>query len=249
VRRFGSRPPIPEATQEKLAEKTNAILAVQAGVQRSNRAREIFDASRPTVWFAPIIVALRRLTGQGELCMYCSSNEPSQVEHYRPLGVYPQYALKYDNYLWVCDICNRTYKGIKFPPDNHPGEQILNPLDDDVWEHFFIDHHFGRLLARVNAETNEKLPRAASTCEVVGIDRENVQIKRNRRYRNLVRDATSALEGFQHGTLTLDALRQEIARLRSEPFQADVADFFLNGPGRLKEPFKTLLLAAGEAVA
>ena len=132
---------------------------------------------------------------------------------------------------------------------NRPGDQILNPLDDDVWEHFFIDDHFGRLLPRVDAETNEKLPRAASTCEVVGIDRENVQIKRNRRYRNLVRDATGALEDFQRDTLTLDALKQEIARWRSEPFQADVADFFLNGPGRSKEPFRTLLQAAGEAVA
>jgi hypothetical protein len=48
--------------------------------------------------------------------------------------------------------------------------------------------------------------------------------------------------------MQLAGLRNEIAELRSEPFQADVADYFLNGPGRAKEPFKSLLIAAGETV-
>ena len=184
----------------------------------------------------------------GELCMYCSSNEPSQVEHVRPLGIFPERALEYQNYLWSCDICNRTHKGERFPPDTEPGEPILNPLEDDVWEHFFIEETFGRLLCRVDPVTNERLPRAVSTCNVVGIDRENVQTKRTRRYHNLRRDAQRSLLEFQAGTLDAATLRNELADWRSEPFQADVADYFLNGPGRAKEPFRSVLLAAGEAM-
>jgi hypothetical protein len=181
--------------------------------------------------------------------MYCSSNEPSQVEHYRPIAVFPEHAMEYHNYLWSCDICNRTYKGGRFPPNTEPGERILNPLEDDVWEHFFIEEQFGRLLCRVDPATSERLPRAISTCEVVGIDRENVQLKRVNRYRNLRRDAARMLVEFQEGSLNVVALKSEITTWRSEPFQADIADYFLNGPGRSKEPFKSVLIAAGELVS
>jgi hypothetical protein len=44
--------------------------------------------------------------------------------------------------------------------------------------------------------TNQDLPRAVSTCEVVGTDRENVQIKRTRRYRNLRRDVFMGLRAW-----------------------------------------------------
>jgi hypothetical protein len=228
-----------------LLEKQQEILQEVDTDARKKRASEIYNSSRQADWFEPVITALRGLCGQGELCMYCSSTEPSQVEHFRPLALFPERALDYSNYLWSCDICNR-YKGNKFPPHNHPGEQILNPLDDDVWEHFFIDDEFGRLLRRVSPATGKPLPQAVSTCEVVGIDRENVQIKRSRRYRNLRHETEQSVAEWQAGTLSAETLRCRIADWRSEPFQADVADYFLNGPGRVKEPFKTLLLAIGE---
>ena len=112
--------------------------------------------------------SLKDLAGVGGLCMYCSANEPSQLEHYRPLAVFPKQAMTYENFLWSCDVCNRRYKGTRFPPDTEPGERILNPLDDNVWEHFFLDAKFGRLLRRVDPDTEEPLPRATSTCSVVG---------------------------------------------------------------------------------
>ncbi len=186
------------------------------------------------------------LVGRGQ---YCSSNEPSQLEHFRPLAFFPENALDYGNYLWSCDICNRTYKGEKFPPTTEPGAPILNPLDDNVWEYFFVDDIFGRLLMRIDLTTSQPLPRAVSTCNVVGIDRENVQTKRIRRFSNLRRNALRVLGELQAGTLSTAIVQTEIADWRSEPFQADVADYFLNGPGRSKEPFRTLLLAVGEAVA
>ena len=249
MRRFRQRPELPAATSAKLREKTQEILQIPAaGDARKQRARQIYEASRQTDWFEPIVTVLRGLCGAGELCMYCSSNEPSQIEHFRPLATFPELALEYQNYLWSCDICNRTHKGERFPPDTEPGEAILNPLEDDVWEHFFIEENFGRLLCRVDPITKQRLPRAASTCDVVGIDRENVQTKRTRRYLNLRRYAQRSLLELQAGTLDVAALRSELADWRSEPFQADVADYFLNGPGRVKEPFSSVLRAVGEAV-
>jgi len=245
MRKFSQRPELPHTTKLKLREKTEEILQspIDNG-SRKERAARVYKASRQTDWFQPVVNALRGLCGVGELCMYCSSNEPSQVEHFRPLSVFPERAMEYENYLWSCDICNRTHKGERFPPDTEPGETILNPLDGDVWEHFFIEEQFGRLLCRVDPLTHQPLPRALVTCDVVGIDRETVQTKRTRRYRNLRRDAQRTLSEFQAGALNVLALKNEISEWLSEPFQADVADYFLNGPGRSKEPFRALLLAA-----
>jgi hypothetical protein len=246
LRRLPARPDIPEATRIRLQAKTAEILAEADGDTRQRLARQLYDAARPTAWFEPVIAALRGISGVGQFCMYCSANEPSEVEHFRPLAVFPQDTFEYNNYLWVCGICNRNYKGNKFPPVNHPGEPILNPLDDDVWAYFFLDTRFGRLLKRIDAITEEPLPRAVSTCEVVGIDRENIQLRRTHRYRSLVRNANRTLGEWRAGTLTVDALRNEVSDWRSEAFQIDVADYFLNGPGRSKEPFKSILIAAGE---
>ena len=254
MRRLPPRPVLDQNDEEhlaltkKLAEKTQEILDVPAGPDRVKRAREIYESSRQTQWFSPLVAILRALSGQGEFCMYCSANEPSQVEHFRPLSSFPQMALSYENYLWSCDICNRTHKGEKFPPDTGPGEPILNPLDDNVWDHFFLEDRFGRLIKRIDPGTNQPLPRAASTCDVVGIDRENVQIRRQGRYRTLHREIAWTLEEYQAGRILPGDLHAIIDEWRVHPSQPDVADFFLNGPGRARDPFRSLLLAAGEAV-
>jgi len=233
---------------DQLEARTKTIEDEEAGDPRSRTARRIYDQARQAGWFTPVVDVLRSVAevDGAELCMYCSANEPSQVEHYRPVSVFPEEALKYENYLWSCDICNRTHKGERFPPDTEPGAQILNPLDDDVWCHFFLDPRFGRLIRRVAPDTLEPLPRSLSTCRVVGIDREQLQTRRQRRYRNLRREANQTLKDLSAGVLSLAEVGNRVADWRSDPFQADVADYFLNGPGRLQEPFRSVLEAMGE---
>ena len=247
MRNLPLRPSLPDKVQKQLATKTKLILEIPPGEERKKQAEKVYEAARKSKWFQPVVENLRKLCGEGELCMYCSSNEPSQVEHYRPKSVFPERALEYENYLWACDICNRA-KSDRFPPDTEAGESILNPMEDNVWEHFFLEDTFGRLLKRTDGETEKPFPRAESTCKIVGIDRENVQIKRKYCFSRLKRDIQRALEDFQKGQGTVDQLRDEIARWRTAPFQADVADYFLKGPGRAEEPFRSALLAVGEAV-
>ncbi len=248
MRNFPPRPILAPVVQTLLLEKSNHILAITDQKEKKQRARNTYEATRKTQWFKPVVDALRSLCGEGELCMYCSSNEPSQVEHYRPLSTFPEQAFRYENYLWTCDICNRTYKGERFPPDTEPGEQILNPLEDNVWDYFFLSEQNGRLLRKFDTKLNAYVPRAVSTCDVVGINRENVQKKRQHRFRRLRLNMEDALNKFHAGTLSQVELREEIAVLRAEPFQADVADYFLNGPGRVQEPFLSALFHAGETV-
>jgi len=237
MRKFADRPDLPEKTVLKLLEKRTEIVGIVDLEARKTRAREIFDASLGTAWFGAVKEKLQGLCGAGQLCMYCSSTEPSQVEHYKPLALFPELAMEYVNYLWSCDICNRTYKGSKFPPLNCAGGEILNPLDDNVWDFFYIDHTFGRLMKRIDPNTRAYFSRAESTCTYVGVDREVVQLKRQARYKAIVREVAAIISKYRFGELDKEAAEAATESLRLEPFQADVADYFLNGPGKIKAPF------------
>jgi hypothetical protein len=52
-------------------------------------------------------------------CAYCEASTDivahGDVEHYRPKGIYWWLAYTYDNYLYVCQICNQVYKSDNFP--------------------------------------------------------------------------------------------------------------------------------------
>lgn len=52
-------------------------------------------------------------------CAYCEANTSvvahGDVEHFRPKSEYWWLAYTYDNYLFVCQICNQTYKSDNFP--------------------------------------------------------------------------------------------------------------------------------------
>lgn len=248
MRRLAQRTPLQQGTVNKLQEKTAEIVAIVDVTQKKMRARAIYNSARQARWFQPVVGFLKTQSGAGEFCMYCSANEPSQVEHYRPLAVFPDRAMEYSNFLWVCDVCNRRHKGDRFPPDTEQGAQILNPIDDNVWDYFFIDEQHGRLLKRINPATNTLFPRAESTCAVVELDRETIQKRRSWRY-GVLRDlAQNSLNEFNAGTITPIDLVARISAWRAAPVQLDVADYFLNGPGRAKEPFRSTLIAAGEVV-
>lgn len=245
MRRLRPRPKLSAAVIRRLAAKTQEILAQPAGKPRGEFARKCYKSARAAKWFEEIVKSLRTLAGEGDLCMYCSANESSETEHFRPLSIFPKQALEYRNYLWSCGICNRQYKQDRFPPITEPGAEILNPLDDDVWEYFFLDEKFGRLIPRIDPATGEKLPRAKSTVDVVAIDREGLQSRRLKIFRRLKAWAVEANAKLAAGA-DAEALRPELAEWRAEPFQGDVADYFLNGPGRQVEPFRTLLEALAD---
>lgn len=245
MRNLEARPSLATETKERLDALQREINGEPDDARRKAIAEKTYNNARSARWFLPVINALKSLCGEVALCMYCSCNEPSHIEHYRPKSVFPEQAMQYENFLWICDICNRA-KSNRFPPTTETGEPVLNPIDDSVWEHFFLDDRFGRLTKRIDPATELPLPRAQSTCDVVNIDRETVQIKRQKRFSRLRQDVGRALSDFNSGRMTVEQLQEEINELRNAPFQADVADYFLNGPGSAQEPFRSALIAAGE---
>lgn len=152
------------ATKKKLTSKTTAITTAE---DPKAEAKKSYESARTAKWFKPVVDGLKRMAGSGERCMFCTGSESSQVEHYRPKAVFPELAFDWSNYLWVCGRCNHL-KSDRFPPVTEEGGRLINPINDDVWNYFYIDQ-FGNLSAKWNVEVGDIDPRAAKTAEILKI--------------------------------------------------------------------------------
>jgi len=222
-------------TSRRLQEKT---LEITGHGQPAERAAVVYMSSRGTQWFSHVLVALRALAGIGERCMWCSGSESCQVEHFRPKELFPHLSMSWDNFLWSCGLCN-NHKGVKFPLLSN-GLGIINPLEENVWDYFFIDQ-FGNLTEKWRVDLNDVDPRAKLTVEVLCLDRDALQQTRQARLRNLRELSTMALESLRTGARSREEVRASLDEWRSAPLQPDVADYFLDGPGNQEEPFRALL--------
>jgi uncharacterized protein (TIGR02646 family) len=235
MRRLPKRSNLTPAMLQLLQDQTTA-LAVHADPKAE--AERLYGNARKAAWFRPVVVALQKLSGKAQRCMFCSGSESSDVEHFRPKADYPHDCFKWENYLWCCTICNR-HKGDKFPFDAAGNPVLLNPLDVDPWDVMFIDK-FGLLTARFDVALNALNPRGEATIRDVGLDREALQESRRARLRDIKEQVLDAIQKFDAGEVTAKQLKNKVGKWRRQPFQADVADYFLRGPGKDKQPFLDL---------
>lgn len=231
MRRIHARPDLPDAASARLAEKTAQIL-------QGGDAKSIYSNSRSTEWFKPIVMVLAEMAGPGGNCMFCSHNESSNVEHYRPKARFPALAMVWENYLWVCNICNLA-KSDRFPPDTEPGGRILNPVDDNPWDHLYINEQM-MIAPRMDADSDAYDPRGLSTRDILQLNRDVLLRSRRDRFEDLCESVNICLSGHAAGTLSVENIHTKLERLRSHSFQPDVADYFLDGPGRTESPFREL---------
>lgn len=236
--------PKPKALEKKLLERlSEETEAIKIAGNPKAEAEKRYGNARKTKWFAPVVKELGRLAGPGERCMFCSGSEASDVEHYKPKAVFPEIAMTWENYLWSCTPCNRG-KLSRFPPDTGPGGQFVNPLYECVWNFFFIDN-FGFLTPRFDRTANAPNERAVTTRDFLSLNRDAVQVCRQQRLKNLKEAMADTSNLIAAGKLTKKAARERVETWKSESWQPDVADYFLNGPGRKESPFSEFLADVG----
>jgi uncharacterized protein (TIGR02646 family) len=240
VRHCGPRHTLSAATQAQLLDETVRVTAIYPVDARVAEARRRYDRARQATWFTIIVDLLRGMAGPGGNCMWCSSNESSQVEHYRPKSQYPELAFHWENYLWACGVCNSIHKRDQFPENPH---QIIDPVTEDPWQHFFIDE-FGMLSPRYDPVAESLDTRAVSTISVLGLVRDDLQARRRRAMKILRQSVYDALVMYRSDRLTVQDLRDRLVELRANEYHPDVSQYFLDGPGAEEEPFRTFLNVA-----
>ena len=107
----------------RLRRITERVIGAADEVRAAERE---FANARKRKWFGVIVSKLRAQAAPSGRCVYCSGSESSDVDHYRPKSKFPKLVLEYENFLWVCSICNRN-KGTEFDKKNAPGVRIIHP--------------------------------------------------------------------------------------------------------------------------
>lgn len=239
MRGLTARPNLSAQTARRMANETQEIAGIQNTGEQHAMAVRRYNSSRGAKWFSPVLVALKRMTGEGQRCMLCSGSEAAQVEHYRPKNTYPLQALAWPNLLWICGVCNLS-KGDSF--DEHC--QPINPAEEFPWDYFFIDE-FGNFCAKWAPETNSLNSRAVETIRLYGLDRQALQETRFARLRELKRFLNDSIALNAQGQLSEEDLQTRALDFHANPLQPDVGDYFLNGPGQLEPIFSEFFVAAG----
>ena len=148
--------------------------------------------------------ALKKL--QNGICCYCESyyahTTYGDVEHYRPKGYYQQYkgdkqhrpgyywlAYKWENLMYACEVCNRTYKKNYFPlkdPDKRFKRETLDisreePLLINPYEEKNIEKHLTFEENRIKPLTDE----GKASIDYYGLDRRELDESRRGIYNEI----------------------------------------------------------------
>ena len=108
------------------------------------------------------------LEDQHNKCAYCESRIPKEyndVEHYRPKSIYYWLGHDWNNLLYSCPLCNRSYKNDDFPLVNEanrvtaPGSianeepLIVNPATEDPLLHIRFNRYMAVDITAQGKET------------------------------------------------------------------------------------------------
>lgn len=236
MRQLPKRSALSPALVKRLKSQSEAIIKIAVESECKAEAKRRYENARKAKWFKPVIEALRAMAGKTERCMLCSGSESSDLEHYHPKAMFPELALTWENFLWSCGVCNGAKLNL-FPTE--ADKKLINPIEENVWDFFRIDE-YGSLTARFNTALNQFDPRAISTMKIVRLDRQALQENRQRHLRRLKRSVEHSLELFRLRQLSKKELAEIVEEWRDDAGQPDVADYFLNGPGRTEKPFAEL---------
>jgi len=123
---------MPAPLTATLATKTAVIATAPANTQVST-ARSNWDNSR--VNRDKVKALLNGMARGRRLCMYCSDQMGTDVDHYRPLALFPLLTWEWNNHILACKLCNSTHKRDLFPVSPSGSPLFLNPTLDDPWQH------------------------------------------------------------------------------------------------------------------
>lgn len=230
--------PLNQKTVQKLDDLTKEIDSKPIS-ERKKSANKKFQQERRKKWFKEeIIDKLKKMSGVGNYCMYCSNSASSDVEHFYPKSLFPEKTFDWENMLWTCTPCNRK-KGECFPVDQQQ-PLIIDPVSENVWEFLYIDQKFGMLIPHSDTETHNN--RAEKTIEILGLESEERDYLRERRLKaikKLKEWIKRQMKLLESKSKSKEQIIESLKEEKNTSFRPDVADYFLNGPGQTEEPFLT----------
>jgi len=138
---------LPRQTVNALKKEQDAIDKLLTYPERIAKAKSSWSNISRRKMFDMIKGTLREMCPGIQRCMYCEDSGANDIEHFKPIALYPEVTFVWENYLYACSGCNRI-KGDRFaifdvagqvidvtrktdePPQ--PGKSVfINPREED----------------------------------------------------------------------------------------------------------------------
>ncbi len=177
LRRPRRRDALDARTRRYLARKTRQARLVQPHAPWIKQAWKTFRAT-----------AARRRIDQAldafsfAKCAYCEQVDAKDIEHFKPQSLYPSKMFAWENFLRSCSTCNNA-KLHRFPLDPTGGRFLIEPCEDDPADYFEWDFLSGA--TGLNSHP-DRFPRAATTRDVLQLDRESIRDERRVRIETVI---------------------------------------------------------------
>ncbi|TKD07913.1 HNH endonuclease [Polyangium fumosum] len=143
MRKLRREPLSEHATRVLWKQTVKVVEAGRSAPSRSKLAKARKDEAR-RLWkqkaegtFDEIRATLKAIASGVERCMYCESNEGTDIEHFWPQKRAPCRAFDWTNYLLACSACNSNHKRDRFPR-RHGEPLLINPTEDDPLDHIVL---------------------------------------------------------------------------------------------------------------
>jgi len=160
---------------------------------------------------------------QYDKCCYCESKEEiGDIEHFRNKSHYYWLAYDWDNLLFCCPTCNRSFKRSEFPLDNEANKAqthhqdiskeeplLVNPYPENPED--FIDFKGITIFSKNN--------KGKTTIATIGLDRPFIDERKLERYNN-----AKLIFKIYQSLNTTDTKRQELKNLLDE-LKSDSSEF------------------------
>ncbi|MGL6079902.1 hypothetical protein [Methyloversatilis discipulorum] len=157
------RPNLPGQIQAYLDRKAH-VSVNSANIERR------WKSARKTKSLITVLGTLQSMMGPRQRCMYCVDSHGSDIEHFWPKGTYPARAFVWSNMLLCCTECGR-FKLDRFPLSTDGLPLLVNPSDEDPWEHLDFDPDTGNLTARYIVDQDAPSAKGEETVKILQLDR------------------------------------------------------------------------------
>jgi uncharacterized protein (TIGR02646 family) len=147
------------------------------------------------------------MAGLRERCMYCVDSHGSDIEHFWPKGSYPARAFVWANMLLCCTECGR-FKGDRFPLSSAGDPMLVDPSNEDPWEHLDFDPDTGNLTARYDAASGSPSAKGETTVRLLQLDRREGMAEGCRR--TYLRLTKRVLQALAAGAEDAEALARDL---------------------------------------
>lgn len=201
-------------------------------------AEAAWDSARKTQKVDAVHTVLRKMAGPTERCMYCGDSLGDTIEHFYPKASYRSKTFDWNNMLLICGLCNYR-KGNQFPLDASGQPLYIDPTIDRPWDHLIFDESTGRLSARFSSGVEDPKGQVVADDKRLPLNRDAITIRRQRVWRDLVRDGQLLLADLRSSGNYAVHLANFVTKLNADD-GFGLGTWFVHREGRTLDPFASL---------